>query len=136
MAGGFVLLLAGGLQACCFQTSGTDTNESMATTSDAAPVGALGIVDWGPRETRVGIPFNVQEGGRAAIWIRVNRTLAGQSALIQFDDAFLEGNASGDLVMAVVPEASYAKPGVYEVRVIASAGDVHRSSDKVSFTVE
>lgn len=131
-----VVLLAVGLQACCFRTGDMDGNESTAAAPGAAPAAALEIVDWGPRRTRAGISFNVQKDGRAAVWVEVNRSLDGRIALIQFDDGFLEGHVSGRMVSAVVPEASYAKPGAYEVRVIARNGGATWSSNKVSFTVE
>lgn len=127
---GLSLLLASGLQACCFRTGNTDA----ATT--AAPVGPLQIVNWGPRQTRAGVPFNAQSSGHAAIWIRVNQPVDDWATLIQFDDAFLGGNAKGSLITATVPEASYAKPGGYEVRVIVGTADAHWSSNKVTFTVE
>jgi hypothetical protein len=133
---GLILMLAAGLQACCFRTGGTDGNSDAASSPSAIPAGTLEIANWGPRKTQAGMPFNVQSGGHAAIWIRVNHSLAGRTALIQFNDAFLEGRVSRDVVTAVVPEDSYAKPGVYDVRVIARAGDAYWGSSKVSFTVE
>lgn len=135
VASGVVLLMAAALQACCFRT-GDGGNEDAAPASGATPVAALEIVSWGPHQTRAGVPFNVQPGGHAAIWIQVDQPLDGRIALIQFDDAFLEGQVSGHMVSAVVPEPSYARPGAYEIRVIARSGDAEWSSNKVSFTVE
>lgn len=86
--------------------------------------------------TRAGVPFNAQGAGRAAIWVQVDQPLDGRIALIQFDDAFLEGQVSGAVVTAVVPGASYARPGAYEVRVLARTKDAQWSSNKVVFTVE
>ena len=65
----------------------------------------------------------------------MNQPLDGRIALIQFKDAFLEGQVSGDLVTAVVPEALYAKPGVYEVRVVARIGEAYWNSNEVLFKV-
>ena len=86
--------------------------------------------------TRAGVPFHAQGAGRAAIWVQVDQPLDGRIALIQFDDAFLEGQVSGAVVTAVVPGASYARPGAYEVRVLARTKDAQWSSNKVVFTVE
>lgn len=120
-----------GLQGCCFDAC----NASAASAADATPVRRLRIVDWGPRDGRAGIPFNAQPGGRAALWIRLDRGIDGRTALVQFDDAYLEAQVAGNLVTAMVPGESYARPGVYAVRVVATAGDGTRwSSDRVSFT--
>lgn len=133
---GLVLLLAGGLQACCFRScSPAEAGDALAAASPA-PAGALAITSWGPRRTKAGVPFNAQRGVHAALWIRVDRPLDGDSVLVRFGDAFLEGQASGELVTAVVPPESYARPGDYEVRVVARTGDARRESNQVVFTVE
>lgn len=132
LAVALALLLAGGLQACCIRTGNAAADDVAAAPSPDAP---LEILSWGPRQTARGVPFNTHGGRSAAIWIQVNRSLDGRSVLVQFDDAYLEGNVSGDVVTAAVPELSYADPGVYEVRVIASAGRAHWNSNRVAFTV-
>lgn len=133
---GLLLLLAGGQQGCCFRTGDIGANEGVAAISGSTPINALEIVGWGPRETRAGVPFNAQGSGHASIWIRVDRSLDDRNTWIQFDDAFLEGQVSGETVTAVVPEALYAKPGVYEVRVIARSADAHWRSGGAPFKVE
>src|SRR3546814_14741478 len=85
--------------------------------SDLGQAGTMEINVWGPRQATAGDPFNVQQGGQAAIWIRVDQPLDGWIARIEFDDAVLEGHGSGHLVQAVVPEALYANRGTYEGRV-------------------
>lgn len=105
-------------------------------TGSADPGGTLEIANWGPHQTKAGVPFNVQSGGHAAIWIRVNRPFGDRIAMIQFDDAVLEGQVSGQLVTAVVPAELYARHGTYTVRVIVHQGTSYRSSNKVKFTVE
>ena len=133
---GLVLLVAGGLQACCFRScEPADARDAMQQARNV-PIGVLQIVDWGPRHARAGIAFNVQAGGHAALWIRVDRSLDGQEVLVQFGDAYLEGQASGRLVTAWVPPESYAHPGVYDVRVLARTGNARRESNTVAFTVE
>lgn len=133
---GFVLVIAGCLQACCFRSCEPgDAGDAMAA-ADALPVGALVITDWGPRQTRAGVAFNVQQGGYAALWIRVDRPLDGESVLVRFGDAYLEGEVSGVLVTAMVPPESYARPGSYEVRVVARGSDARRDSNEVAFTVQ
>jgi hypothetical protein len=104
--------------------------------SRTAPPAPLRILDWGPRGTRAGTPFNVQPGGHAGVWLRLNQPLKGQVVLLQFGDAFLEGQVSGPLVTAIVPESSYATAGAREIRAIARFGDAHWGSDEVSFSVE
>ena len=129
------MLAACALQACCFRSCEPGAAGD-ATAANAASAGTLRIADWGPRATRAGIPFNPQHGVRAALWIRMDRPLGGESVLVQFGDAFLEGQASGALITAVVPPESYAHPGSYDVRVVARSRDARRDSNKVVFTVE
>lgn len=133
---GLVLLAAGGLQACCFRSCEPGEAAGALAAAAPAPAGTLAITNWGPRRTRAGVPFNAQQGVHAALWIRVDRPLDGDSVLVQFGDAFLEGQPSGELVTAVVPPESYARPGDYEVRVVARAGDARWESKRVVFTVE
>jgi hypothetical protein len=136
LACSLVLATAGGLQACCFRSCEPAGADDARNAAGPVPVGALEITDWGPRRTRAGIAFNVQQGGHAALWIRVDRPLDGYDVLVQFGDAYLAGQASGKLVTAWVPPESYARPGVYDVRVVARTGNARRDSDKVAFTVE
>lgn len=139
-AGILAALSAAGLQGCCFDacnaSASADINADPDAGAQAAPARRLRIIDWGPREGRAGVPFNAQPGGRAALWIRLDRAIDGRIALVQFDDAYLEAQVAGNLVTAMVPGESYASPGVYAVRVVAGDGDGARwSSDRVSFTV-
>lgn len=136
LASGVVLLATAGLQACCFRSCEPDEAADALAAASAAPVGTLRITDWGPHGTRAGIPFNAQHGVHAALWIHVDRPLDGESVLVQFGDAFLEGQPSGELITAVVPPESYAHPGSYDVRVVARARDTRWDSNKVVFTVE
>jgi hypothetical protein len=132
---GLVLVMAGGLHACCFRSCDPGAAGDAMATADAVPVGALEITDWGPRQARAGVAFNVQPGGHAALWIRVDRPLDGESVLVRFGDAYLEGEVAGVLVTAMVPPESYARPGSYDVRVVARGRDGRRDSNKVVFTV-
>lgn len=133
---GLVLLVAGSLQACCFRSCEPAGAGDAPAAAMAVPAGALQIIDWGPRRTSAGVAFNVQQGGHAALWIHVDRALDGQDVLVQFGDAYLEGQPSGKLVTAWVPPESYAHPGVYDVRVVARTGNARRDSNTVAFSVE
>ncbi|HEY9540610.1 MAG TPA: hypothetical protein VIR05_03110 [Luteimonas sp.] len=135
MMSGLALLLVGGLQACCSRSGNASGNGYAAAASSPGQAGTLEITVWGPRQTTAGDPFNVQQGGQAAIWIRVDQPLDGWIAQIEFDDAVLEGHGSGHLVTAVVPEALYANRGTYEVRVAARKANALRLSNTVLFTV-
>lgn len=133
---GLVLLAAGGLQACCFRScEPVDAGDALAA-ANATHAGALEITEWGPRRTTAGVAFNAQQGGHAALWIRVDRPLDGDGVLVQFGDAYLEGQVSGDMVSAVVPPESYGRPGRYDVRVVARTPGARWESNKVVFTVE
>jgi len=135
MTCGLGLLLASGLQACCFHSDTGSGNGIATAASDAIPAGMLEIVGWGPHETKAGDPFNAQRNGQAAIWVQVDQPLNGWIAQVQFSDAVIEAKASGHLVTATVPKALYAKPGAYEIRVVARKANVSRLSNKVLFTV-
>ena len=139
-ASGALLLLAGVLQACCTGTRGDgatdDEGNGSASAGPAAPAGPLEVVDWGPRGTQAGVAFNVQPGGHSGLWLRVNQPLKGQVVLVQFGDAFLEGQVHGTVVTAIVPEEAYAQAGDYEVRVVARFGDEHWGSAPARFSVE
>lgn len=135
MAAASALLVLGGLQACCFGSGEASGNGYAAAAPEQGPAGTLEITDWGPRETAAGDPFNVQSGGQAAIWFKVDRPPDGWIAQVRFDDAVLEADWSGGLVTAVVPEALYARRGSCEVRVVARKAGGLRMSDPVRFTV-
>lgn len=132
---GFVLLLAVGLQGCCFRTGEVDRDPGADEAAAATPA-TLGIVDWGPRQTRAGTPFNLQQDGQAAIWILVDQPLDGRGTTVRFNDTLLDGDVSGTLVTAVVPAALYATAGGYRIQVVARDGDTTWSSNNVVFTVE
>jgi hypothetical protein len=136
LAAGLLLFAGAGLQACCFRScEPVDAGDAMGATS-AAAAAPLAITDWGPRRTPAGVAFNVQDAGRAAVWIRVDQPLDGSDVLVQFGDAYLAGQAAGGLVTAMVPPESYARPGRYDVRVLARNRSGRRDSNTVVFTVE
>lgn len=127
------LLLGAGLQGCCFNRCDADASDMASRPPIEAQ--ALRIVAWGPVETRAGVPFNRQPNGQAALWIRLDRDLHGRAVLVQFEDAYFEGSATGDTVTASVPAAAYATAGTREVRVVATAGASRWTSGAVAFTV-
>ncbi len=80
------------------------------------------VVDWGPRETRAKTPFNVQAGGRSAIWITVRGVHPGMPISLSFGGERLEGIVVGEgLVTSVIPDALFATPGERSV-VLAQRG--------------
>ncbi len=113
----------------------SSVQQATATTNATAP-SALKITSWGPDSTRAGQVFNKQPNGSAALWIRVNQSLAGDEAAIEFNGVLLQGNISGDLVTTVVPVDLYAKPGAYKVHVIVRKGGQSSQSNAVTFTVQ
>jgi hypothetical protein len=131
------LLCACSLQGCCFRscTPAADAAADGATAAAVPPI-PIGIAAWGPQRTRAGVAFNVQPGGQAAIWIRLDRKLDGTIALVRFGDAYLEGQVAGETVTAVVPPEAYAARGLRDVGVVARSGSAQWRSDTVPFTVE
>lgn len=131
------MLVFVGLGACSQQGTGTATPAPASGQASAAAAlpGGLRITSYGPDNTKAGVAFNVQPGGGAALWIRVDRSLDGGKAAVDFNGTLLPGNVSGQLVTAGVPVSLYAKPGTYSLHVIAQIGTQSVQSNDVKFTV-
>lgn len=117
--------------AACGRSANTATSAGKSASAQG-----LSISSWGPQSTKAGEAFNVQPGGAAALWIRVNRSLDGDEASIDFNDTLLPGNISGNLVTATVPAPMYATSGTYNVQVVVRSGTVSSKSNVVAFTVK
>lgn len=109
---------------------------SAASSATAASPAALKITSYGPNRTKAGVAFNAQPNGSAALWIRLDQSLDGYEAAVDFDGNLLHGNISGSLVTAAVPATLYAKPGTFSLHVIARKGAQSVQSNDVKFTVE
>lgn len=134
---GLTAVAAALLVACGQHGSDTAGGQASAQVSaNAAVPGNLRITSYGPDHTKAGVAFNVQPGGEAALWVRLNHSLDGHVAAIDFDGTLLQGNISGNLVTAGVPAPLYAKPGTFALHVIARAGNQPVQSNDVTFKVE
>lgn len=135
---GAAMVLA--LSACGNQSTSTTspgTASQSASTASAVPApAALKITSWGPESTKAGAVFNKQPNGSAALWIRVNQSLTGDVAAIEFNGVLLQGAITGNLVTAGVPADLYAKPGTYKLHIIAGEGEQSIRSNDVIFTVQ
>lgn len=136
---GAAMVLA--LSACGNQSTNTTSPgaaSQSASTADAMPApAALKITSWGPENTKAGVVFNKQPNGRAALWFRVNQSLAGETAAIEFDGVLLQAVIAGNDFAAVqVPADLYAKPGTYKLHVLARNGKRVVQSNDVTFKVE
>lgn len=127
------------LAACGNQSAGTTVPGSASASSPAASAttapSSLKITSWGPDSTKAGEVFNKQPNGSAALWVRVDQSLDGDVAAIEFNGVLLQGNISGNLVTAGVPADLYANPGVYTMHVIARKGERTMQTNDVKFTV-
>lgn len=130
MAAGSLTLVAILALAACGKPAGTAPEASAAPSTHG-----LSITSWGPQATEAGKAFNVQPHGSAAIWLRLNRSLDGDEAAVEFNGTLLPGNTSGSLVTASVPAKLYAAPGKFKVHVIARKGEESMQSNVVTFTV-
>lgn len=138
VACGLAVLGALSLAACgshSADTANAPAASSSSASANPAPAG-LKITSWGPDSTKAGVAFNKQPDGSAALWIRVNQSLAGDEAAISFNGVLLQGNISGNLVTASVPADLYSKQGVYKVQVIARKSNQSAQSNDVVFKVE
>ena len=104
--------------------------------TSATMLGNLEITSWGPTSTKAGVVFNKQPDGAAALWVRLNQSLDGNAAAIEFNGTLLQGIISGNLVTAAVPAPLYAKPGVFTLHVIVRTGNKTMQSNDVKFTVD
>jgi hypothetical protein len=125
------------LTACGNQQAADTAVSSTAAQVAAGNVvpGDLKITSWGPESTRAGAVFNKQPGGSAALWVHVSQSLNGYEAAVEFNGALLQGHISGDLVTVGVPADLYAKPGTFQLHVIAHKGDQSLQSNDVTFVV-
>lgn len=127
-----VMLLPG-----CSQEGGyASPDKTQAAPSNNAPAVALKIANWGPQETKAGVPFNAQPDGSAAFWLQMNQSLDGSDAAVQLDGKTLSSAISDKLITANVPPEFYAKPGTYVLHVIMKRGDTSSQSNDVQFVVK
>lgn len=132
-----VVLLTVSLQACGHSAGPSSPPQSGALVASGSAVpSSLKITDWGPHETKVGVVFNKQPNGSAALWIRLNQSLDGSTASVEFNGVLLPGAISGNLVTAGVPANLYARPGSYKVQVVARKRGRSLQSEAVAFTVQ
>ena len=128
------------LAACGDQSTSTtapvSAPASAAATSATTAPSRLKITSWGPHSTKAGEAFNKQPDGSAALWIRLNQSLDGDVAAVEFNGVLLQGNISGNLVTTGVPADLYAKPGVYTMHVLARKGERTTQTNDVKFTVD
>src|SRR6185312_931876 len=121
--------LAMGLSGC----SGGE--QSPSSNAVGAIQGNLQITGWGPEGTKAGVVFNAQPDGSAALWIRVNKSLDGGVATIDFDNHPLAAAVQGELLTASVPASLHAAPGTYPLHVSVKQGVSVVQSNDVKFVV-
>jgi hypothetical protein len=129
-----VLLGAAILLSAC-SDAGNPQSQTHAPDAVARSQASLKISSYGPDEVVAGKPFNVQPDGQAAVWVRVDRSLAGSEASIYLNDERLDSAVSADLITASVPAKLYAKPGTYVLRVTGVQNGVSFQSDPVNVLV-
>jgi hypothetical protein len=86
------------------------------------------ITDFGPHESRVGEPINLQPGGDSAIWVSYEGYIPNGTVIVM-DGRRLESQVASGLVVAKVDAAILAVPG--EKRIFLekrSAAGVERSN--------
>lgn len=129
-----VLGLAVGLVGCNGRDQAPSSNNVGQTTADVT--GALQITSWGPDRTKAGVAFNPQPDGSAALWIRLNRALSGDTVSVDFNGHLLVAAVQGELVTASMPPSLYATPGTYALHVTIKQGAATVRSNDVKFVVE
>lgn len=87
-------------------------------------VSALKVVQWGPKSTKAGTPFNVQPDGNSGIFVE----LSGDVPLTKFEGTIggkpLSGVvASGKVVTATILTEYLATPGNYPIELVVPAAN-------------
>lgn len=129
-----VFALAVGLSGC--DRGGQAPSSNATGVASGALPASLQITSWGPDRTKAGVAFNAQPDGNAALWIRVNHSLDGADATIDFNGHSLTATVQGELVTASVPESLYAATGTFPLHVsVKRRASVVQSND-VKFVIE
>jgi hypothetical protein len=81
----------------------------------------VAIVAFGPTQVTRNTPFNVQQDGASAIWLRVDR-YPDPAARISLAGTVLDTVIRGDVVTALVPDALTARPGRVPLLLVAPDG--------------
>lgn len=83
----------------------------------------LSVVDWGPRDTRQGVPANPQPDGASAIWIRVKGIANDSRTVVKYDGRLaVSAVVQPDLVTAPVPKELIDRAGEYAVTIEEPSG--------------
>lgn len=98
----------------------TACHDGVKDTTSAQPSVEVQVLNWGPKETKVGIGFSIQPNGNSALWFQQRGIPHAGAAEVWMDQTALTGtvitpNESGS---AEVPAALIAKPGKYPVYLI------------------
>lgn len=98
-------------------------------------VSTLKVVQWGPKTTKAGTPFNAQPDGNSGMFVE----LSGDVPLTKFEGTIggkpLSGVvASGKVVTATIPAEYLATPGTYPIELIVPAQNARIAVG--DFTVE
>lgn len=102
--------------------------------ANAATVGNLEILKYGPSTIRANIGFHVQANGESALWIQMNRYLQGKLYIV-INGTRLAGVHRGNIVTAEIPAPLYSKPGSYPMYVLEVVGNHTVKSNQADFIV-
>ena len=95
---------------------------------------ALTITQFGPDNTKVGTPFNVQPNGDSAIWIKTDIVLES-NAVISIDGIPLKSTVVGNLITAAIPPEVFGKLGTHSIAISENKGGATVTSNTVNFVV-
>lgn len=120
----------------CGNHANTPAASGAASAASSAPLASLSIASWGPQETKAGEVFNKQPNGSAALWLRMNQSLDGDTAAVAFNGTLLPTVISGNLVTLAIPAPLYAAAGSVKLHVVAHRGEQSAQSNDVTFTIK
>jgi len=98
-------------------TACSDGTKDVASAEKAVEIK---ILNWGPKETKVGTGFSLQANGNSAFWFEQRGIPHAGAAEVWLDKTSLPGSVITPNVggSAEVPPALIAKPGKYPVYLI------------------
>lgn len=72
----------------------------------------LDILDWGPKSISVSMPVNLQENGRAGLWIKICRRGVASSLQLKVDEWLADGLVEGpELITSFMPSEALQSEG-------------------------
>jgi hypothetical protein len=112
-----LLLVAASIIAGCDKSGQAPKQGNIIPTATSPSVDIV-LQDWGPKDTRLGEPFNIQPDKSSAIWISVTGVKEHPETTVTWAGTALENVFVGPkLVTAAVPASLLQKAGQFDIAI-------------------